>query len=687
MITFNELFQQAGTPPQAEKRPKVLEHFNDKRIDEYYWLRDKESPEVIELLNQENLYTQRVTSPLEELEEELFLEMKSRIKETDLSVPVQKGNYLYFLKTEEGLQYPIHLRKGIGSETEEVLLDENDEAEGHDFFALGGLSVSPDENLIAYLTDTNGSEVYKLTVREIGDSSATKAQIEDVYYGIAWSLDSRVVFYTKTDEQMRPYQVWRINLDSGESQLVFEELDEGFYLGIGTTKDDQYIVIETESKTTSQSHLIDAKDPFHKPIAFSDRVKDLEYSVEHHSGTFFVVTNRDNPDFTLMFVDHGVNDHKQWSPFIPMEQGVRLLGIEVFSNYLALLERCQAVTRLRIVELGTHEIYEVSKAEEVSVIHIGDNEEFNSKVLRYEYSSMITPRSVYDIDLETKDTQLLKQSEVLGEFHSQNYKTFRLWAQARDGTQIPISVVARADLQPSSGGHPTLIYGYGSYEHSIDPGFSTLRLSLLDRGVIFAIAHVRGGGEMGRGWYLKGKLSNKMNTFTDFIDCTKTLIDLNWADRNRIAARGGSAGGMLMGAVANLAPDLYRAIVAEVPFVDCLTTILDPSLPLTTFEWEEWGNPVTDESIYSLMKTYSPYENISECKYPAMLITAGLNDPRVSYWEPAKWVQRLRDKTVDPKIILKTEMGAGHQGPSGRYHAWRDEAFVYAFILRALEAA
>ena len=686
MSYLEEMFQNAGTPPHAEETPTVLTHFEDDRVDEYYWLRDKDSPKVIELLSQENSYAKSVTSGLKALEEELFNEMKGRIKETDLSVPVLKKNYYYFSKTEEGKQYPIHVRKRVGSETEEILLDENLEASGHSFFALGGLSVSPDERLAAYLRDIDGSELYTLRVRDTA-SGDVKAEIEECYYGLAWSLDSQIVFFTKTDDQMRPYQVWRLDLVKSTTELVFQEDDEGYFVGIGTTKDDMFIVIEAASKTTTQVLLINASTPLSPPQRFTDRVKDLEYSVEHWQNRFFVVTNRDNPDFSLMVVDEGVNDHTSWEPFLEAPAGVRLLDTEIFSDFIALEERYQATTRLRVVDLRSRRIYEVPKKEEVSSIFIGENAEFSAKALRYEYSSLTTPRSVFDIDLESHESILLKQTEVLGDFDSSRYITFRVWADARDGTKIPLSVVSRADIHPVQNGHPTLIYGYGSYEHSIDPVFSSLRLSLLDRGVIFAFAHIRGGGEMGRSWYLDGKFEKKVHTFTDFIDATKALIKLGWADPNRIAARGGSAGGMLMGAIANMAPELYKVIVAEVPFVDCLTTILDPSLPLTTFEWEEWGNPVVDKAIYEVMKSYTPYENVTDAQYPFMLVTAGLNDPRVSYWEPAKWVQRLRKRTRNPRIILKTEMGAGHQGPSGRYEIWRDEAFVYAFVLSALELA
>ncbi|NNN19172.1 MAG: S9 family peptidase [Acidimicrobiaceae bacterium] len=687
MTVLDHLFLNAGDPPRAEEIPEKLIHFQDQRVDEYYWLRERESPKVLELLNKENQYTKSVTAELESLEEQLFSEIKGRIKETDLSAPVRKGSYIYFSKTEEGLQYPIHARKRIGTETEEILVDENEEALGHSFFALGGLSISPSEDLVAYLTDLDGSELYTLTVRSISAPRDVKARLENCYYGLSWSLDSQTIFYTRTDSQMRPYQVWCLDFVTGESRLVFQEDDDAYFVGIGTTKDDKYIVIEVGSKTTTQIFTIDASFTKAEPKPFSKRVKDLEYSIEHWREHFFVVTNRDNPDFGLMMVDEGVNDHTKWKPYLETVDGVRLLDIEVFADYLALQERYLATARLRIVDLRSKSIFEVQKSEEVSSIYIGENEEFESTILRYEYSSMITPRSVFEIDLETKKSTLLKQSEVLGDFDSSRYATFRIWANSEDNTKIPISVVCRADLQPDGTGHPTLVYGYGSYEHSIDPTFSSLRLSLLDRGIVFAFAHIRGGGEMGRNWYLDGKLENKKHTFTDFIDCTRTLIDLGWADPDKIAARGGSAGGMLMGAIANMAPNLYKVIVAEVPFVDCLTTILDPSLPLTTFEWEEWGNPITDKAIYDVMKSYTPYDNVGESQYPFLLVTAGLNDPRVSYWEPAKWVQRLRKKTANPRVILKIEMGSGHQGPSGRYDAWRDEAFVYAFLLTALESA
>lgn len=685
MTNLGEYFDTAGKPPLAKKVPYTMEHFNDRRVDEYYWLRQKESQEVLDLLHQENQYAKEVMEPLHDLQTALFQEIKSRIKETDLSVPVQKGSYLYFSKTQEGLQYPMHYRKSNSGAKEQLLLDENELAKGRDFFALGGMSVSPNSELMAYLTDTDGSEVYTLSVHKIGEPNTEVTTIESCYYGLAWSLDSSSVFYTKADDQMRPYQIWKVNLGNLSHKLVFEEEDEAFYIGLGTTKDDKFIVIEAGSKTTNQDFIIDAASPESTPIPFTDRVQDLEYSIEHHDRGFFIATNRDTDDFSLMFTEENTYDHNRWKPFCAPEENVRLLGIEIFKHHLALLERHQAVTRLRVIDLNSNQIFEIPKTEEVSTIYVGDNEEFNSNILRYEYTSMVTPRTVYEVNMDTYETKLLKQSEVLGGFESRKYKTFRIWSQARDGALVPISLVCRADLEPSNAGHPTLMYGYGSYEHSIDPTFSSSRLSLLDRGMVFAFAHIRGGGEMGRNWYLDGKMEHKVNTFTDFIDATKSLIDTGWSSSEKIAARGGSAGGMLMGAIANLEPDLYRCIVAEVPFVDCLTTILDPSLPLTTFEWEEWGDPTKDQKIYDLMKSYTPYENVIEASYPLMLVTAGLNDPRVSYWEPAKWVQRLRDRTVNARIILKTEMGAGHQGPSGRYDVWKDEASVYAFILSALE--
>lgn len=685
MIKLEDLFENAGPAPRAEQIPKTLTHFSDTRIDNYYWLRDKDSPKVLDLLQQENLYTSKVTESVKELENELFDEIKSRIKQTDLSVPVKKGNYSYFSRTEEGLQYPVHLRKHIATEELQILIDENLEAANSDFFSLGGLDISPDENLMVYLTDKDGSELYTLTIREIDQPTSVIAQLENCYYGTAWSLDSRVVFYTKTDDQMRPYQIWKFDLSSGKSSLVYQEDDESFYIGVGTTKDEKFVVIECGSKTTNQSLLIDAANPEAEPIAFSRRVKDLEYSIEHHQNRFFIVTNRDNPNFSLMTVAEDVNNNELWEPYLEYEKDVRLLGLEIFRNYLALLERHDAVTRLRIVDLRSKAIYEVPKDELVSTIYFGANEEFDAEILRFEYTSMVIPRSILEIDMNTRESTLLKKSEVLGNFDQSRYSTFRIWADSHDGIKIPVSVVCRSDLTPNSSGHPTLLYGYGSYEHSIDPTFSSIRLSLLDRGIVFAIAHVRGGGELGRSWYLNGKLAKKTNTFHDFISARDALVNLGWSDSNKIAARGGSAGGMLMGAIANMAPSKFKAIVAEVPFVDCLTTILDPSLPLTVFEWEEWGNPLESNEIYQVMKSYSPYDNISTKQYPFILATAGLNDPRVSYWEPAKWVQKLRALTTNPRIVLKTELGAGHQGPSGRYDVWKDEAFVYAFLLRALE--
>jgi oligopeptidase B len=698
---------EAPVPPAAERRPVTLEAHGDVRTDDWFWLRDKDDPDVIAHLEAENTYTATVTAGTSRLQEALFTEMVARIEETDLSVPVRKGPWLYFGRTLEGSNYGIHCRRpadGPG-DVEQVLLDENTLAEGHDFFSLGNFSISPDHRWLVYSTDTTGGERYTMRFRDLVTGTEADESIEDTSYGVAWANDNTTVFYVRVDEAMRPFQLWRhrVGTDPAGDVLVIEEPDDHFYLGVGRTKDDSYVLCGLDSKVTSEMRILDADDPGGEFTVFEPRRQGIEYSVDHdrgdpasgRPGRFLVVTNDGAEDFRLMEASDHAPGREHWTEVIPARTGVRLDAVDPFVRHLAVYEREDGGTRMRVIEHASGTSTPVDQPESPSTVWGEANPEYDSTVLRYGYTSLATPRSVYDLDLDSGELTLRKRQPVLGGFDPGRYRTERQWAIAADGTRVPISLVYRTDLVdgpvPGSDGAPCLLYGYGSYEASMDPTFSSLRLSLLDRGFVFAIAHVRGGGEMGRHWYEEGKFAAKPNTFTDFVACARHLVTDGWTSPARLVARGGSAGGLLMGAVANLAPELFRAIVAEVPFVDCLTTILDETLPLTVLEWEEWGNPVDDPEIYRVMKSYSPYDNVRAVdgtgrpvRYPDILATGGLTDPRVGFWEPAKWVAKLRAANPENRALLKTEMGAGHGGPSGRYDAWRDEAFVYAFVLDAL---
>ncbi len=712
-------------PPAPRRRPERLEAHGDVRIDDWYWLRDKDDPAVIAHLEDENAYTEAEMSGTAQLREDLFTEIVGRIEETDLSVPVRKGPWLYYGRTVEGSSYGIHCRRPVEPDgrgpsgpdatgprdavpvDEVVLLDENVLAEGHEYFAVGNLEVSPDHRWLAYSTDTTGGERYTMRFVDLDSGQASPEVIPDTSYGAAWANDNATVFYVRVDEAMRPYQVWRhrVGSDPTGDSLVYEEEDDHFYLGVGRTKDDRYVLIGLDSKVTSEYRALPADRPEGDFTVIEPRRQGIEYSVDHdrgdpaggRRGRFLIVTNDGARDFRLMEAPDDSPERASWREVIPARDGVRLDSVDPFAGHLVVYEREGGETRARVIDAATGTSTALDRPESPSTVWGGANPEYESTTLRYEYTSLVTPRSVYDLDLETGASSLRKRQPVLGDFDPGHYRTERRWARAGDGTEIPLSLVYRPDLVGDPGPvrpAPCLLYGYGSYEVSIDPTFSSLRLSLLDRGFVFAIAHVRGGGEMGRSWYEEGKFAAKPNTFTDFVTCARTLIDEGWTTPGQLVARGGSAGGLLMGAAANLAPGLFRAIVAEVPFVDCLTTILDETLPLTVLEWEEWGNPVEDPEIYAAMKAYSPYDNIREVddsgrpvRYPDILATGGLSDPRVGFWEPAKWVAKLRAANPDNRVLLKTELGAGHGGPSGRYDVWRDEAFVFAFILDALGLA
>lgn len=682
------------TAPIAKRVPTRRTFHGDTVTDEYAWLADKDDPDTIGYLTAENGYTEAVTAPLAGLRETIFNEIRSRTQETDLSVPVRKGGWWYYNRMVEGQQYAIHCRvavdpaadappstvDGAALPGEVVLLDGNELAQGHDFFALGTFDISPDGRWLAYSTDFSGDERFTLRVKDLSTGTVLPDEIPDTHYGTAWSLDASTLFYITVDEAWRPYRVHRhlVGTAPDADVLVFQEDDERFFVGIELTRSERFILIEVGSKTTSEVWHIPADSPQAQPVVIAARRPGVEYAVEHHKGRFLILHNDGALDFMVSWTP--VEAPGGWTPLIPHVPGTRLMGVDAFGGHVVVSSRRDGLTGLRVIPTEGGEPYEVAFPEPLYTVGPDANPEYDTNSFRLQYVSLVTPDSVYDLDLPTGALTLRKQRPVLGGYDPAGYEQHREWAVADDGTRVPISLLCKAGTA-RDGSAPLVLYGYGSYEISTDPWFSTARLSIVDRGVTFAIAHVRGGGELGRAWYDNGKLLAKKNTFTDFVACAAHLAKAGWSAPERMVARGGSAGGLLIGAVANLAPHAFGGYVAEVPFVDALTTILDPSMPLTVTEWEEWGNPLADADVYAYMKSYSPYENVSVGPYPPILAISSLNDTRVLYHEPAKWVARLRAVSPDTPVLLKTEMGAGHSGPSGRYDVWREEAFVLAWIL------
>ncbi|MGH8985150.1 MAG: S9 family peptidase [Acidimicrobiia bacterium] len=690
------------SPPVAPRRPRTLLAHGDERVDDWYWLRERDDPEVRAYLEAENAYTQAVGAATAELRGRLYDEIVGRVQETDVSAPVSKGPFEYFTRTIEQEQYAAHCRRPAGTAGlpdafappgsavgEHVVLDENALASGHEYFALGGFSVSPDHALLAYSTDVTGGERYELRFRDLTTDADLPDVVPDVYYGLAWANDCQTIFYTRPDEAMRPWQIWRHVLGTvpADDILVRQEDDDRYYASVERARTGRFVVLTFGSKLTTEVWLVDSDDPEAPARLVEPRAQGVEYHIEHHGSAahgdrLYVLTNADGAEnFKLMVAPATSPGRAAWGEVVAHRADVRLEDVDAFAGHLVVSERAEGLERLAVHRFADGDVHTIEMPEPVYSAGVGPNLEFDTTTLRYAYSSLATPASAYDYDLDARTTTLVKRQPVRGGYDPDVYETERLWATAPDGTRVPISLVHQRGLA-RDGQAPLLLYGYGSYEVSIDPTFSSVRLSLLERGFVWAIAHVRGGGELGRHWYDDGKLARKSNTFTDFIACAEHLVAEGYTSPERLVARGGSAGGLLIGAVVNARLDLFGTVVAEVPFVDCLTTILDETLPLTVTEWEEWGNPVADLDIYELMKSYSPYDNVEPKAYPALLVTGGLNDPRVQYWEPAKWVAKLRaTKTDDRPLLLKMEMGAGHGGPSGRYDAWRDEAFVLAFVL------
>ncbi len=670
-------------PPVAKVDPKIDTLFGRTMVDNYHWLRERGNPEVIKYLEAENDYADKLMEHTEAFQEKLYGEMLGRIKETDLSVPVRRDEYYYYSRTEEGKQYSIYCRKKESLDApEEILLDVNQLAEGLGFTSLGIYEVSPDHRLLAFGVDTSGSERYTLRVKDLKTGELFGDVIDSVATSLEWANDSRTFFYTVVDDAWRPFELYRHELGRPVSDdvLVLREDDEAFWLDIAKSKDTRYVFIKLGSQTTSEVRFLDADRPTDSFRMIQARKQGMEYKVSHHGDHFYIVTNDEARNFKLVRTPVARTSMENWQEVIPHREDVKLDRVEAFRDYMVLYEREDGFRQIRIRNVASGQTHRIEFPEPVYVCWGAYNPEFNGSTLRFTYTSLITPESVYDYDMDTRERELKKQKEILGGYDPEQYQSERAYALAPDSTLVPVSIVYRKDMV-KDGSNPLYLYGYGAYGMSSEPYFSSNRLSLLDRGFIYAKAHVRGGGEMGRYWYDEGKLLNKKNTFTDFIAVAEYMVAQKYTSPDRLVCSGGSAGGLLIGAVINMRPDLFHAAVTGVPFVDVINTMLDESIPLTVIEFDEWGNP-KEREYFDYMLSYSPYDNVVARDYPNMLIRAGLNDTRVQYWEPAKWTAKLRAmKTDRNRLLLKTSMGAGHGGVSGRYSYLRELAFDYAFVL------
>jgi oligopeptidase B len=681
MSTFEKM---EITPPLAEKKPKELSLHGDTRIDNYYWLNQREDPEVIRYLTAENEYLDKVLAHTQDFQEELFNEIVGRIKQDDQSVPFKDNGYYYLTRYEEGKEYPIYSRKKENLEAEEeIMLNVNELAEPFDYYAVGGRDVSLNNRYLAYGEDTLSRRIYTLRVKDLETGEMLEDKIPGTSGSVAWAADHQHFFYTLRDpETLRAYQVMRHKLGTPASEdvKVFTEEDETFSCYAYRTKSDKYIVIGSFQTLSSEFRILEAENPLGAFRIFTPRERKLEHTIAHYGDKFYIRTNLDAQNFRLMETPENATSRENWKEVIPHRDDVLLEGMDIFRDYLVLSERKAGITQLRVRPWKGEEHY-IEFEDEAYLAYTSTNPQFDTELLRIGYTSLTTPNTTYDYNMKTRAFTQLKRVEVMDpNFDPANYVSERIMAKARDGAEVPISLVYRKGFK-KDGKQPLLLYGYGSYGNSLDPYFSSVRLSLLDRGFAYAIAHIRGGEEMGRQWYENGKLLNKKNTFTDFIDCAEHLIANDYTSPDHLYAMGGSAGGLLMGAVVNMRPDLWNGVVAAVPFVDVVTTMLDESIPLTTFEYDEWGNP-NDPVYYEYIKSYSPYDNVEAKDYPSMLVTTGLHDSQVQYWEPAKWVAKLREMKTDNKpLLLHTNMEAGHGGASGRFRRYRETAMEYAFML------
>mgnify|MGYP002783590076 CR=1 FL=1 len=670
-------------PPVAEKRPKIDTLHGDVRRDDYFWFRNRTDPAVIRHLEAENAYTEAMQASLAPLRETLYGEMLGRIKETDLSVPYRKDGWWYYTRTEKGKAYPIFCRKRESLQAaEEIYFDQNEAAKGRKFYTLGGLEVSPDGTLLALLVDTTGYEDFTLRVKNLRTGRWLPDRKEKLNFGLAWGSDNRTLFYVTGDSAKRGDRIWRHRVGTSVRQdvAIFHEPDVLFRVGVSRSRSGRFILLGTSSFTSSEWRVIDASRPASAPRLIAKRRLNVEYDLDHGAGQFWIVTNDGAPNFRVVRVADDAADLSRWSDWLPARPEAFVEGLDVFKDWVVVRERREGLRRLRVTRLATNETHDVTFPEAAYGVSPTQNEEYDTGTLRFGYSSLVTPSQVVDYDLATRTRTVLKEQDVLGGYDRSQYVVERRMAPARDGAMVPVSLVHRKGVR-RDGSAPLLLYAYGSYGATTEPTFSSNRLSLLDRGMIYAIAHIRGGQEMGRSWYDDGKMMKKRNTFWDFEDVGRFLVAEKYTSSDRMVANGGSAGGLLMGVVANETPQLFKAIVAAVPFVDVINTMLDALIPLTAQEWEQWGNPARRDE-YAYMRQYSPYENVTAQAYPAMLVTSGINDSRVAYWEPTKWVARLRETKTDTNpLLLRMNMGAGHGGSSGRYERLREIAFDYAFIL------
>ena len=672
--------------PKAKKTPTELTVHGDTRIDNYYWLNNREAPDVIDYLNAENAYTKHMMRHTEAFQKTLFEEMKSRIKEDDTSVPYKLNGYWYLTKYKKDNDYPIYVRKKESLDAEEELLfDCNEMAQDHAYFNLGGISISPDNTLVAFSTDTVSRRQYTIQIKNLVTGEIYPDKILNTTGSATWANDNKTLFYAMKDPvTLRAHKIFKHKLfsNSKTDTEVYHELEESFNTFVYKSKSKKYIIIGSSSTLSSEYRFLDANTPDNEFKVIQKRTKNLEYSIAHYQDSFYIISNIDNStNFKVCKTSEKATEKEHWQDVIPHRNNVLIEDIEIFKDYLVVNERENGLNKLRLMSWNGEEDYYLPFNSETYTTYIGNNPEFESNLLRYGFNSLTSPSSVIDYNFKTKESQIKKEQEVLGgTFNKDNYESKRIWATARDGVKIPISLVYRKGIK-LDGKNPLLQYAYGSYGSTIDPSFSTIRLSLLDRGFIYAISHIRGGEYLGRDWYEKGKLLTKLNTFTDFIDCSKFLIQEKYTSNKHLYAYGGSAGGLLMGAIINMESDLYNGVLAAVPFVDVVTTMLDDTIPLTTGEYDEWGNP-NDLDYYNYMKSYSPYDNVKTKAYPNMLVTTGLHDSQVQYWEPAKWVAKLRDlKTDSNKLLLHTDMESGHGGASGRFESLKEVALEYAFLL------
>lgn len=672
-------------PPIAKAIPHTLEKHGDTRIDPYFWLREKENQEVLNYLEEENAYTQAQTAHLKETQEQLFEEIKGRIKEIDSTVPYKKGDYYYYSRTEKGAAYRIHCRKKENLEAEEeILLDVNKMAKGHVFYRIVQQKISYQQNILAYSVDLTGGRRNTIYFKNLETGELLEDIIPEASY-FDWASDNQTIFYSTYDDAMRADKIFRHQLGTpiSEDVMVLQESDEVFDLYPFTSQSKDYVILGSYSKTATEIRYVDAHHPTTAPQLVTARQAKHEYHVYHYGDKFYILTNDQAQNFRLMVTDISTPDKAHWKEFVPHREDTLLDEIKIFDDYLVLVERAKGLAQLHVKAKawdGTEDYY-LPFNDPTYVVELDGNHNFNAPFVRYAYQSLTTPFSVCDFNMATKETVVLKQQEVLGDFDANNYRSERLFATAPDGVKVPISLVYRKDLKKDGTTNPCYLYGYGAYGYNIEPGFSTVRLSLLDRGFVFAIAHIRGSQTMGRAWYEKGKFLHKKNTFNDFNACAEYLIQEQYTQAEKLVICGGSAGGLLMGACMNLRPDLFKAVIAYVPFVDVITTMLDTSIPLTTSEYQEWGNP-NDKVYYDYMKSYSPYDNVEKKDYPNLLVISGLHDTQVHYWEPAKWVAKLRAyKTDQNPLLFKINMEVGHGGASGRYERYKEYAFEYAVVL------